>query len=180
MGTCVAVALVIFLAEITAPGQESPRQVLDTFCEMDAQGKELTAEGWREVRSIFTQPRATPDDRIIVIRDFVVSRPAPFKDGVTFYIEYVYVGQLDKKGPRFTRLPDPYPRGPVKVRIEYILKQTDGGGKLPKWRIDGSPREPHISIDTAIRYVTEIRNGATNPAIVKSADQAIAALKRVK
>jgi hypothetical protein len=160
-------------------GQESPRQVLENFCEMDADGKQLTAEGWRQIAALFTQARPAREKGIIVVKDFVVSNPAVLGDKVEFYVQYIYLGSLDESGPRLTH-PAPLPPQPVKVRIEYTLSRMDEGPGPPAWKIDGSPREPHISVDTAIRYVRQLRAQATSSAVVKNADRTISSLKRLE
>jgi len=162
-----------------AVGQDSPRQVLEKFCEMDADGKQLTAEGWHQIAALFTQARPAREKGIIVVKDFVVSRPAALGDKVELYVQYIYLGKLDESGPRLTHSA-PLPPQPVKVRIEYTLSRNDEGPGPPIWKINGSPREPHISIDAAIRYVTQLRAQAASAAVVKNADRTIASLRRLK
>lgn len=100
----------------------------------------------------------------------------------------MYLGELDST-PRFYYRAD-LPPGPVKVRINYDLVLTDeywqpglGGGtatrvKAPAaWRIEGPEPEPHITVDTAIRYLMQIRTRAPDERTRKNADRAIASLK---
>ena len=42
-----------------SPQQQSPRDVLEQFCELDAQGKQLTPGGWNKVARLFVAPRRT-------------------------------------------------------------------------------------------------------------------------
>src|SRR6267142_1519455 len=75
--------------------EKPPREVLQTFCESDAQGKRLTLEGRKELAGLFTQPDSASQEQIIVVRDFVVSLPAITQDRAEFYVEYIYLAQLD-------------------------------------------------------------------------------------
>jgi hypothetical protein len=45
------------------------------------------------------------------------------------------------------------------------------------WKISGPSRQPQISVETAIRYVTEMRNQASDAAIKQNAGSALAKLK---
>jgi hypothetical protein len=47
------------------------------------------------------------------------------------------------------------------------------------WQIQGSPRPPWTTVNTAIRYVLEMRNKTTDPAIKKNADQTLAELMKL-
>jgi hypothetical protein len=47
------------------------------------------------------------------------------------------------------------------------------------WKVKGSPHNPWTTVNTAIRYVLEMREKATDPAIKKNADQTIAKLLRL-
>lgn|GEM_PF-5158874 len=124
-------------------------------------------------------------DKIIVVRDFVVSHPALEKDRAEFYVEYIQLGQINPSLARFSRLP------PVKVRAGFDLvltakpelgpSQTVTQVQRPaEWRIMGSPPEPHLTVDAAIRYATDLRTKATDVAIRKNAEKTIAALKRLR
>ncbi len=47
------------------------------------------------------------------------------------------------------------------------------------WQIQGSPGPPLTTANTAIRYVLEMRDKTTDPAIKKNADQTLAKLSRL-
>jgi len=74
------------------------------------------------------------------------------------------------------------------MRIRHKLVQVLSLGQLNsrtarevngslEWRISGPLRQPQISIGTAIRYVTEMRDKATHAVVRKNADQTLAKLK---
>jgi hypothetical protein len=58
-----------------------------------------------------------------------------------------------------------------------ISRQAGGPGQ---WRIEGPVPEPHLTVDTAIRYVAELRASVKDPAIRRNADNTLAALKRLR
>jgi hypothetical protein len=173
-------SLISVLTCVPSWGQESPRKVLEEFCQMDAQGGQLTGQGFRDVSAMFTQARESRGNRSIVVRDFVVSGPLIEEGKAKFYVEYVYLGQLDESGPRFSRLPPSFPPGPIKVRIEYTLSQKHQSSGPAQWRIDGAPRKPHISVSAAIKYVEQLRARATSAVMARNADRTIAALRHMQ
>jgi len=161
----------------------SARDVLERFCDLDAQGKQLTPAGWRTVAALFATPGAPRRDEIIVVKDFVVSHPALEKGKAEFYVEYVQLGRIDPTQARFSRLPQ------MKVRAGfYVIKQpgpgvADGSDRAEKpgeWRIEGSPPEPHLTVDAAIRYATRLLASAGDDAIKRNARQTLSALKRLR
>src|SRR5258705_12958821 len=88
----------------------SPRDVLVRFCDLDAQGEQLTPGGWQKVVALFVAPGVPRRDRIIVVRDFVVSRPDPEEGKAGFYVEYIQLGRINPSAARLFPLP------PIKVR----------------------------------------------------------------
>jgi hypothetical protein len=171
--------------------QPSPRDVLERFCELDAAGKQLGTEGWQEIATLFVQPESPRSEKIIVIRDFVVSQPTLNDKKAEFYVEYIYLGQIDLSRLQFSRLPD-FPPGPSKVRSAFnLVSVTDGiaagssgssqaQAPTPEWRIAGSPPEPHLTIGTAISYVTQMRDKTTDASVRRNAGKTLAALSRLR
>jgi hypothetical protein len=60
----------------------------------------------------------------------------------------------------------------------YVVKQSEG--ESGESRIEGPMPCPHLSVDAAIRYVTELRRNATSDTLRKNADKALASLKRLR
>jgi hypothetical protein len=150
----VAVGLIIAAIEPFAFSQPEARDVLERFCELDALGDQLNPEGRQEIVALFVTPGGPRLDKIIVVRDFVVSHPAFEKGRAEFYLEYVQLGQISVSLARFSRPP------PLKVRAGFDLLPSDKpdevgpGGKATHvvgptgWRIEGSPRVSPISQST--------------------------------
>ena len=158
----------------------SAREVLVRFCDLDVQGGQLTPEGWQKTAALFAEPGKRQRYGITVIRDYVVSRPL-IENQAEFYVEYIELGRIDLSKIRFS---SPLPAG-IKVRAGFQLKQsgtTPVGHRADRaeWKIEGRVPEPHLTVDSAIRYVTELRTDAKDPAARKNADRTLAALKRLR
>ena len=166
-----------------APG--SPRGLLEHFCELDAKGTQLTSEGWKQIAELFTNPKVPPRKTVVVIRDFVVSRPSLKDTRAEFYVEYVQLGKIDPSHARFSHVL------PLKVRAEFFVVmmerpnskspgQNDQSVGSPNWQIEGAPPEPHLTTDSAIAYLTSLRDEAPDPSTRKNAERGISALRRLQ
>jgi hypothetical protein len=144
----------------TASQEQSARDVLKRFCDLDARGGQLTPTGWRELAGLFTAATSPRVSKIIVMRDdFVVSVPAVTGDRAEFYVEYIALGEINTSSARFSALP------PVMVRAGFDLALTrSSSASVPsestataKWLIEGTPPEPHLTAEAAIRYWSSSR-----------------------
>jgi hypothetical protein len=171
--------------------QLAPRDVLQRFCELDAKGKQLDDQGSREIAALFVRQGDHRPEKVVVIRDFVVSLPSSTdKKKAEFYVEYIYLGQIDLSNAQFSRLPN-FPLGPSKVRSAFNLvsetnPSTGPGGSMQapqpmsEWRIDGSPPEPHLTIAACISYIKQMRDKTADPAVRKNAEKTLVALGRLR
>jgi hypothetical protein len=100
-------------------------------------------------------------------------------------VHYFYVGDIDPDIVVFKQWPTQH----LEVLINFVLaldqhpqSASDKGAAreektlAPLWRINGPAPEPHVTVDSAIRYVTRIRNTTRDHAIRNSADQTLAEL----
>jgi hypothetical protein len=148
---------------------QSARDVVVRFCDLDAQGKQLTPEGWQKVAALFINPGVRKLDRILVVRDFVVSRPIPEEGKLWFRADYTPIGWIDPERALFSPLPPT-----LEVRGDFSVVS----GSDREWRIEGPVPNPGVTVDAAIRYAMVLRANAKDDATRKSADKALAALKR--
>jgi hypothetical protein len=158
------------------------RDVLEQFCELDAKGQ-LSPQGWQKLARLFTQPGAPQTDSIVVVRDFVVSLPNE-KDGrAEFYVEYIRLGTIDSSRARLSLLP------PIKVRagfhtVKSLGSDVNAAGKASpanvEWRIEGSPPEPHLSVESAIAYLSVLRNRSPDGSVKKNAERSISVLRKLE
>ena len=186
-----AVMGAIAFAQSPLSSQPSPKAVMERFCKMEAEGKHLTAEGWREMAAFLAFPVAeSRREETIVIKHFDVSDPVIEGSQAKVSVEYTVLGVLDARnlsfGPR-----GPQPIEPEKMTFERVLvlsgKHADIGpdGVVrevegpPEWRIQGQA-EPHISVQTAIHYLQQLRMKTNNNTFKKSADESIATLRKLQ
>ncbi|MFZ0308800.1 MAG: hypothetical protein WAL89_11530 [Candidatus Sulfotelmatobacter sp.] len=187
----------LVLMEIGAIGQMpvsprlSPKEVVERFCKMEAEGKHLTPDGWRDMSKLLISSTANPRlEEMAVIKDYIVSEPVIDRNRAKVSVVYTTLGVVDPRnlsfGPR-----GPYPIEPVKITFERTLILTEkytevgpgGAGREmegpPVWRIEGQA-EPHISVQTAIDYLQRLRIKTSNDAFSKSADESISALRKLQ
>lgn len=168
------IALAAFsLALIPSPmqvGQMSPTQVVQRYCEMDQQGKQLTEQGWTEMAALYSEPKPSRAAKVVVVKDFVVSRPEITGNRAELYAEYVYIGRIDSQSASFSRLPY------LKVRSGFDLVRTDPSSQ---WKVAVSPPESHISVATGLRYLADLRDHATDVRAKKNAEIGINTLRRL-
>ena len=177
IGKLLASAILLTAASSSLSSQppSSARDALVRFCDLDARGEQLSSAGWKNVAALFVSPGAPRRDRIIVVRDFVVSAPALEKDKTQFYAEYVELGQIDVSTTHFSPAPA------MKVRASFDVVTTSNRPEQPAaWRIAGRVPEPHLSVDAAIRYATELRANASGVASQRNIDKLIADLHRLR
>jgi hypothetical protein len=168
--------------------ETSAKEVLTQFCTKDAEGKQLTEEGWQEMSAMFVQHRNPFPGKFIVIRDFGVGRPEIKGNEEAFSVEYIELGLLDSSG-RYYNPPGSRSSAPIKIKKEYILVRSDmtvgAESHTAKqttlaraWKIKKGQELPHITVETAIRYVTELRKHATDEKIRMNAGAALTSLRR--
>lgn len=180
-------ALLVFIGLLfavnSALSQElTARDAIVRYCKLDGQGAQLTASGWKQVRALFTTSGVPPRGRIMVIRDFVVSRPFPEKGKTGFIVDYTPVGWIDLLRAGF----QPLPRT-LEVRSDLFVIGIPGSseklkqrGKPDEWLIEGPIPQPRVTIDAAIRCLTELRASAKDVVIRKNAGKTIVALKALR
>jgi hypothetical protein len=156
--------------------KESGEQVFARFCKLDAQGGQLTADGWRNIAALFVNPGNRRLGRIVVT-DGAGPRGASHEgEKIGVGRDYIKVGQIDIPRLRFSAV-EGLPAGViVREDFGYLLK-VPGANGVQKWRIGGPVPEPRVTVETAIRYVTEVRAKTIDAAIKRNADRTLAALK---
>jgi hypothetical protein len=169
--------------EVSPNRRETPVQIVKQFIKMELDGKQLTSEGAKEIATLFVQPGSLRLESIDVVKEIGVGN-ASIRDENSAKVTTGSFrwGRLDPMTALF-RL-DP-PTGEKSVE-DYDLILTDahhdlgvnvGTNGAMGWKISGPSRQPQISVETAIRYVTEMRNQASDAAIKQNAGSALAKLK---
>jgi hypothetical protein len=169
----VASGLVIPPRHLAVAQELSAKDLVMRFCELDSQGAQLTPDGWERVAAMFVAPGAPHHDRIMVVRDFDITRPVPQDGKIGFIVYYKPLGLIDPEA-RFTPLPhDAEVRGAM-----FGIKSSAHGS--PEWRLEGPVPEPNLKLNAAIRHVTELRANAKDNTIRKNADRTLYMLKRLR
>jgi hypothetical protein len=164
--------------------QTAPRSVLEEFCELDAQGKQLSADGGKDISGLFVSSRSEPLVEILVVKDFVVSQPNIQGAKAEFYVEYITLGKIDHTSLRFSSLP------PIKVRSGFDLVLVKEGNTIPStagtrldhsnWKIEGSPPAPYLSVEAALQFVSGQRNNSADTGVRRNADRTVTSLKLLR
>ena len=154
----------------------SPRDLLARFWELDGRGAQLFPERGRNVSEFFVASRAPRHNGITIIRDLVVGPPAFMRTGFQFYVEYTELGRIDLSKMRLSSSPQMM----VRKRFEIVDLRAESGSPEPDWRINGVIPEPHVTVETAIRYIDGIRRKATDDFSRDRATKLITALERMR
>lgn len=178
-------SLTIRVAELPANVNRPPQRVVQEFCEKDAKGERLAPFGWQEMSAFFVEPGPPRPKRITVVRDTVVSNASIHDENkAEVVVYYFYLGDIDPDTMVFKQWPTQH----LEVLINFVLtldqhpqSASDKGAAkekalAPLWRIESPAPEPHVTVDSAIRYVTRIRDTTRDHAIRNSADQTLAEL----
>jgi len=196
----------------TSPQIQSPKEVLQAYRKMDAEGGRLTATGWRRASKYFVRPGQWLRYRAIEV---IWGETDPYVLGqvtersAELAVRCEAVGQIDSTGTfTYTVAPSlidssgsPAKRHPTMLEMHgpkapldrpYDLVFTDtywefGPGSKdlrevkgsPEWRIAHFEYQPWVTIQTAIRYLTQLRDESSSDKIKSNAEKSIAILQRV-
>jgi hypothetical protein len=194
-------------AQTGAPS--SPMGVLQAYRKMDSEGERLTPAGWRRAAKYFFRPEPPPAHIVLHVTEGErVAELSPGlmpKESNRRALGEVMcsaLGQIDSSG-RFTSLVSPsgtalpgqsggklYGPVPLIRRYELILTEThwelgpnlEGPREvtgLREWRIETFEAEPWITAETAIRYLTGLRDGSGREVTRRDAERSIVALRRL-
>jgi hypothetical protein len=183
-------------AQAPAPSPKQPLEVVKRFWTLETAGKRLMPGGWRETASFFVRPSPPPREKVIhvVWHDSVAENSrGRTAHRAEVYAAFVNLGRLDSS-LRFVQAPERTVDGSlIGVTMEkFVVVLTDkywevgADGRLKEaagaeeWRIQESPPDLYITVEAAIRYVTQEREQAKDPVVKKNANRTLAALKRVR
>jgi hypothetical protein len=187
--------LVIVLACMVAefPGQTaqiqgSPKEVVEKYLKMVEDGELLTADGWNKVSAIFSEPSPQPKDKVIFVTSqhhgvgerWVNESRAEVQDGW-----WDPLGSIDS-ALRYTPPAKSNSEGNIGV---YHLALTDKhwepepNGQMKEvtgslhWEIEGPLTWRWTTVEPAMRYVADMSEKSSDPAIKHNAERTIAILK---
>lgn len=161
-------------------GPAYAKDVLELFCRLDANGIQLQAEGRDQIASLFAQSSDLPSGTAIVIKGFALSKPVITNQGTHYEVEYTYLGQISLQSGAYSQFaPDDRPEMKVRRGFDLIHPNRSRSGTnlpQPEWLIQGFPPQPHITIETAIRYVAALRDKAVDERSKETAEKGLSAL----
>jgi len=152
----------------------TPKQFVESFWQLEANGGRLTALGWRNAEHFFSHPLPFPKKlKIVVIYsdssvwDTVIpGRP----DDVMIGIERI--GEVDSE-LRFRPLRTNAVKEGVTLNLIHVQSPD-------QWRIDGTGEVLWLNAQTAIRYVEKMRTETKDTEVNSNAEKTLTALKKAR
>jgi hypothetical protein len=168
----------------TPSGSDRPEAIFSQYIAMQVDGMAFTPEGSSLLSMFFFHAPQWRRDKIGVARSYKVQSGANSASKADAWVEYVALGELDAQ-LRFV----PGDKNENIVRQDYKLVYDDKYS-LPsrsnspgteftgamRWRVEEAPTEQWITVDAAIRHITEIRATTTDQVVRANADKALAVL----
>jgi hypothetical protein len=161
---------------------------------MAAEGRWLGPDHWNELQQWFTAyPQWSSDDGVFVVKDYIVNEPkrqvgANGRVRYEVEVDYLEWGYFDSS-MIFFHSAGTVAGEPVKTLQRPSLFLTDKSEKNVtdktkekkgplRWRMDpsGSFYLQHVTVDTAIRYMTEMRSKSNDPIVRDNADRTLTIL----
>jgi hypothetical protein len=178
-------------ARNAGPPAASPREVVERLWAMAMRGELLTEEGWNRVAGLFTVPQARASNApILVVSNYYgVNSDQRTASTADVQMEYVNCGQIDRQlryspAPKTGALKTSFGYRLISVPTYINMYGADGKTVVERkptgataWQIEGPPPPPWTTVNTAIRYVLEMRDKATDPVVKKNADATLAKLR---
>jgi hypothetical protein len=193
LGIVISMIVWVNVSVTQALPQQAPKDVIEELWGMAVRGELLTPKGWKRAGDYFTDPTPWTTNMTVVVmsNDYGFDESSISGGTAKAVMTCSELGKIDAN-LRYTPLP---PKQSFKSGRGYDLVAVPAhtlvlvpGTKKPEervnpnvtyWKVKGSPGDPWTTVNTAIRYVLEMREKATDPAIKKNADQTIAKLLRL-
>ena len=167
---------------------ESPKQVVERYLKMVADGELLTSDGWNRVNSLISSPSPQPTDGRIFVTSthrgvgeiWVKDNHAEVHDA--WWDE---LGSIDSS-LRYTPVPSSNATGNIGVyrlvlsdkrwerSADGVMKEVAGP---PEWKIEGPLTRRWTTVDAAIRYVEQQRKRSNDASLKQNADATLKALR---
>lgn len=170
--------------------EKSPREVAEQYQRMIADGSLLTSEGWSKANEVFLRPSPPPRDKVVIVTSkrgqlderWIKNNQAEVDEWGIYNL-----GRIDSK---LRYEPSPKTKSDWAVYVYHLVftdKHWEPGAKGQpatevsgprEWKLDGSQSVRWATVDAAIRYVTEMRDKATDSIVKKNAERTLATLRR--
>lgn len=192
----VIVAVCAALGQISArPAPDGAEQVVQDFWVSQIHGRTLTRDGWLTASRFFIRPFLPGSaPKILIIPNdhgWGIQETARAEDWADVEVGTIEIGWLDSalRFERSSQLVE------TRTLIRFDVVRTTKHWELapsygvmgpaisgpPAWRIAcAASNGPWVTLDTAIRYVTEQRAVSKSAVIRKNAEETLAALEKLK
>jgi hypothetical protein len=197
MRSSAVLVLAITFALVPAPAQVSPkgsgvppREVVEQLWGMATQGELLTKDGWGRASRLYANPIPWPGNKVIRVVSNHWWPEQRLINGKTAEIMVQYGGEAGRidSALRYT------PSGDRSVGMIFaldfiptysptygqdgkVIKETPMGDE---WRFEvPSQSIPWTTVNTAIRYVLEMRDKTSDPAVKRNADKTLGELMKL-
>jgi hypothetical protein len=179
---------------------KSPQQVVEELWKTATQGTLLTPEGWDKTTrgfadhpvpspgsTVVPNPLSSPRPVLVTSNDWGVLDCTISGNSAKVTVEYYDAGRIDPL-LRYSPGKDSGPMGKTAMLFTLVFapvrypSYTSGGNVLrvdkimtgpAAWQIEKTPAFRWTTVNTAIRYVLEMRAKTNNPAIKKNADETL-------
>jgi hypothetical protein len=200
-GNCSSiVAIAIFLVAATVRGQSpatiegpSPGDLVNELWMAATEGDLLTAEGWKKTSRFYVHADPPPEDSSFQVtsNDWAVWPLTVKGESAEVEMGYADAGKIDS----MLRYIPPPKISYMKLATVYhltlvpeynVMYGSDGKTIISQkpsgtrgWRIEGWRGMPWTTVNTAVRYVLEMRQKSVDPVIRKNADETLAELLKL-
>ncbi len=149
-------------SQSTAAPLQSPKQVVEAYRRMDANGERLTTTGWKKGNTFFLNPGPRPHDRVLgVMTGEFVGEAKVTGARAEVWTEFDFLGKVYPTGQFSQSLGgSPPANGPLPSRSRYGLllvdQHSDSGSQA--WKIEDFSSNSLVTIDAAICYLERLRH----------------------
>jgi hypothetical protein len=180
------------LARSNATPTKSPREVVDLLWKRATEGDLLRADGWQRSSGFYLHPTPFPgNDKIRVVSNhWGVEYSSIEADKAVVTVAFTEEGQIDSK-MRYSPASQSGTAGTglifhLVLAPTYSIMYAPDGKTVEKktpstkeWQISEPPGQPWATVNTALRYVLQVRHSTSNPEIKRNADETIAQLLKL-
>ncbi len=170
----------------------SPKEIVDILWRRATEGEMLKADGWHRASGFYLHPTAFPGDRSIRVMSnhWGIEYSSVEENAAVVTVDCAEEGKIDSK-MRFTSAPK---SGTAKTGLifhlvlapTYSVMYAPDGKTVEKktrgnqvWQISEAPAEAWTTVNTAIRFVLEVREKSNDPDIKKNADETVIRLLKL-
>ena len=168
--------------------QQSPSAVLAQFVALQTEGKGLKAEGQKDLDALLVEPprgavtKSTLQGIFSSAARFSRGTKATFTSSTSHRVTWIPHCVSQMESPAESKCARAYS---LALSNKYLLPRR--GGKPAqefagpnRWKITAAPSELWISVNTAIPYVTDMRDKTADPVIKQNAKQTLVELRSLQ